>query len=88
MLLSFAFFPGQSVGSGFSLSGRPLGYNRVMNIAGSADFFCRKTRGIMIGGVKNSTKMVVGLWALWPFVVKHVVGEKSADPFGGRIVEM
>ena len=27
-----------SDGSGFSLSGRPLGYNRVMITAGSADF--------------------------------------------------
>ena len=31
-------FPGMSAGSGFSLSGRPLGYNRVMIIAGPADF--------------------------------------------------
>ena len=59
-----AFFPVRALGSGFSLSGRPLGYNRVMIIAGSADFFCRKTRVILIGGVKNSTKMLGPLWAL------------------------
>ena len=59
-----------------------------MIIAGSAFFFYRKTRGILIGGVKNSTKMVVGLWALWPFVVKHVVGDGSAHHFGGGLMDL
>ena len=56
---SFAF-PGQSLGSGFSLSGRPLGFNRGHDSAGSADFLCRKTRGILLGGLKNWTKMCSG----------------------------
>ena len=30
----------------------------------SADFLCRKTRGILLGGLKNSSKMLGSLWAL------------------------
>ena len=59
-----------------------------MIIAVSADFFYRKTRGILIGGVKNSTKMLVGLWALWPFVVKDVVGDGSAHHFVGGLMDL
>ena len=38
-------FPGQSVCSRFSLSGRPLGFNRGMDIAGRADFYGVKHEG-------------------------------------------
>ena len=55
---------------------------------GSADFLCRKTRGILLGGLKNSTKTLVEFGAADLFVVKHVLGEGSADLFGGRIVDL
>ena len=54
------FFPVRALGSGFSVSGRPLGFNRGHDSIGSADFLCRKTRGILLGGLKNSTKMRSG----------------------------
>ena len=70
------------------MSGRPLGFNRGHDSIGSADFLCRKTRGILLGGLKNSTKTLVELGAADLFDVKHVLGERSGDPFGDRIVDL
>ena len=63
MLICAALFPVRAPGSGFSLSGRPLGYNRVIMVFdGAADFLCRKTQWILIGGLQSSTNMAGRLW--------------------------
>ena len=85
---SICFVPGQSVCSGFSLSGRPLGFNRGHDSAGSADFLCRKTRGILLGGLQHFRKKYFEVGLRAEYDVKHVIGDGSADHYGGRIVDL